>query len=288
MLDAGAVPVRNPQGTLSGKVALVIGAGSAAAGWGNGNAACALFAREGASVFCVDRNPDSAQETAELVGQIGQSSGHAQADATSGTDVKRVVQACIDRFGRIDILHNNVGGGVPGRVMDMAEPEWDRVMRANLSVAYLSCHEVLPHMVRQRSGAIVNVSSIAAIAYMQNSMSAYAAAKMAMIAMTRNIALDHLRDNVRANCIVVGTVDTAEIRRRAAEKYGAERVEEVMAIRAEVMPRVGRAATPWDVANAALYLASDESGYVTGTELIVAAGDQMSLVPNYLAQVPAT
>lgn len=285
MLDPSEVPQRNPQGLLAGKVALVIGAGAEGVGWGNGNATCALFAREGASVYCVDRNEEAAKDTADLVAALGQKSEYAKADATSGADIKRVVQDCINKFGRIDILHNNVGGGVPGNVVDMGEEQWNQVIQRNLNVAYLPCHETVPHMVRQGGGVIINITSIAAIAYMENSMTAYAAAKMAMIAMTRNIALDYVKKGVRANCIVISSVDTAKNRHSVTTRFGADRLAEVQALRNSVR-KIGRVATPWDIANAAVYLASDEANYVTGIELIVSAGDHITVVPSYPALVP--
>jgi NAD(P)-dependent dehydrogenase (short-subunit alcohol dehydrogenase family) len=284
IVDKTQVPHRDPNGRLAGKVALVIGAGASAPGWGNGNATCALFAREGCTVYCVDRNETAAKQTADLIESMGQGSAYGQADATSASEIQRVVRDCIGRFGRIDILHNNVGAGVPGGVLDMEEDKWNNVLKANLNVAYLSCRATLPHMIEQGGGVIVNVSSLAAIAYMENSMAAYAAAKMGMIAMTRNLALDHVAQNIRANCIIVGTIDTAEIRRRVRTRFGDHRVDEIMALRA-TMPRIRRAGTPWDIAHAALFLASPEANYISGTELIVAAGDSIPIIPSYLRQV---
>src|SRR5262245_24075143 len=146
---------------LKGKAALVIGAGSIGPGWGNGKATAVVFAREGAQVFCVDRNLAAAQETAGIIAQEGGTAMAFAADAAQSDDVEAVVAACLKAYGRIDVLHNNVGIAATGNVVDVPEAEWDRVFAINLKSAYLAMKHVIPNMERQGGGSIINISSIA-------------------------------------------------------------------------------------------------------------------------------
>jgi NAD(P)-dependent dehydrogenase (short-subunit alcohol dehydrogenase family) len=286
MVEQAGLPVRDPRGRLAGKVALIVGAGCAAPGWGNGNAVAALFAREGASVFCVDRSEEAANATAALIAEQGGLARAAAGDATSLEDMRRVADACITAFGRIDVLHNNVGGSLPGGVADVEEETWDRLIELNLNTAFKACKAVLPHMIAQKGGAIVNVSSLSAVSFIEPISAAYAAAKAGMLQMSRLIAMQHVNDAVRSNSIVVGHVDTAEIRRRITARFGPDKLEQVLAIRA-ASTRNGRNATPWDIANAALYLASDEASYVTGSEIYVDGGISISHIRSYMADAEA-
>ena len=152
-------------GRLEGKAALVMGAGSIGPGWGNGKAAAVLFAREGAKVYCVDINEAAARETAEVILGEGGEAGHGRADVADAADVARVVSSCGDRFGRIDVLHNNVGIVDVGGVVELPEERWDRVLDVNLKSCYLAMKHVIPVMVTQGGGSIINISSIASIRF---------------------------------------------------------------------------------------------------------------------------
>jgi NAD(P)-dependent dehydrogenase (short-subunit alcohol dehydrogenase family) len=281
MIEQPGLPDRDPRGRLAGKVALIVGAGCAAPGWGNGNAVAALFAREGAKVFCVDRSREAAEAIAALIVEQGGEARADVADATSLDDMKRVAAACASAYGRVDILHNNVGGSLPGGVADVEEEVWDNLIEVNLGTAFKACKAVLPHMVAQGGGSIVNISSLSAVSFIEPVSVAYAAAKAGMIQMSRLIAMQHVHDGVRSNSIVVGHVDTAEIRRRIVARFGEENLEDVLAVRASCT-RNGRNATPWDIAQAALFLASDESGYITGTEIYVDGGISISHIRPYM------
>lgn len=281
MIEQPGLPERDPRGRLAGKVALIVGAGCAAPGWGNGNAVAALFAREGAKVFCVDRSAEAADAIAAWIVEHGGEAASAAADATSLTDMQRAAEACVAAFGRIDVLHNNVGGSLPGGVADVEEEVWDQLIEVNLNTAFKACKAVLPYMVKQGGGSIVNISSLSAVSFIEPISAAYAAAKAGMIQMSRLIAMQHVRDGVRSNSIVVGHVDTAEIRRRIVARFGEENLEDVLSVRASCT-RNGRNATPWDIANAALFLASDESSYVTGSEIFVDGGISISHIRPYM------
>ena len=256
---------------LAGKVALITGAGSAGPGWGNGKATAVLFAREGASVFAVDRNRAAAEETAGIIaGEGGVAVAH-QADVSDHAQVKAMVEACLARFGRIDVLHNNVGIAVVGGAVELSEEDWDRVERVNQKSVFLVCKHVIPIMERQGGGAIVNTSSIAGIRWLGIDYLSYAATKGAMNMMTKAIALAHARKGIRCNAILPGLMDTPMIRHGLPDAYAGGDVDKMIAVRHAQCP-MGRMGDGWDVAHAALFLASDESKYVTGHELVVDGG----------------
>ncbi len=262
---------------LSGKVAVVVGAGSSGPGWGNGKAAAMVFARQGAHVFAVDIAPDAAGETAAAIEAEGGTAAAFAADATKGGEVAAMVEACIARYGRIDVLHNNVGGTGPGRRLDtVTEEDWRATFDVNVTTAFLTCKAIVPLMAAQGGGAVVNISSIGGIRHLNTPMTTYAAGKGALNELTRNIALQYADRNVRANCVLPGYIDTPFIRREVAGRpsytyKGFETAEEYAAARHAIVP-LGRMGTAWDVAYAALYLASDEASYVTGQTLVVDGG----------------
>jgi NAD(P)-dependent dehydrogenase (short-subunit alcohol dehydrogenase family) len=256
---------------LKGKVALVTGAGSSGPGWGNGKATAVLFAREGASVFAVDRDPAAAEETRAIIcGEGGECTGHV-ADVTAAAQVAQMVAACIDAYGRIDVLHNNVGVLAVGGPVELAEEEWDRLLDVNVKSMFLVCKNVLPVMERQGGGAIVNVSSITALRWIGYPCVAYAASKGAVNQLTRNIALQYAAKGIRANALLPGLIDTPMIREPLKDAYGPGGVEAMLRRRDAMVP-MGRMGDAWDVAYAALFLASDEARYVTGAELVVDGG----------------
>lgn len=256
---------------LKDRVAIVTGAGSVGPGWGNGKAAAVLFAREGAMVFAVDINGKAAEETKAIIdGEGGRCAVHA-ADVSQGRQVERMVRECIDAYGRVDVLHNNVGIVEVGGAVDATEESWDRVVSVNLKSQFLTCKHVLPHMVKQGRGAIVNISSIAAIRYTGVPYISYSATKAAILQLTQSIALEYAQKNIRANCILPGLLNTPMIVEPLKMAYGGGDVEKMIRIRDEQCP-MKRMGDAWDVAYAALFLASDEAKYITGAQLVVDGG----------------
>jgi len=258
---------------LKDKVALVAGAGSIGPGWGNGKAAAVTFAREGAKVFCADVNLAAAEETAAIIAGEGGEARAFQADVTSAADVARMVAACREAYGRIDVLDNNVGIAEMGSVVDVSEADWDRVFAVNLKSAYLAMKHVIPVMVRQGGGSIVNISSIASIRHTGVSYVTYAATKAAMNQMTRTTAVEFAGSHVRVNTVLPGLMKTPMVEHSAglAASYAKGDVEAMWRARDAQVP-MGHMGEAWDVANAALFLASDESRYITGIELVVDGG----------------
>ena len=256
---------------LKEKVALVSGAGSSGPGWGNGKATAVLFAREGAKVLAADLNLDAAVETKRIIESACGICVAVAGNVSRADDVAAIVDACIRAFGRIDILHNNVGIVEVGGPGETSEDSWDRVNDVNLKSMFLTCKQVLPHMARQGNGAIVNIASVSGIRWLGVPYISYAATKAAVIQFTRVIALQYARSGIRANSILPGMMNTPMV--HAAEviaAYGGS-AEEMVRRRDEQCP-MGRMGDAWDVAYAALFLASDEAKYITGTELVVDGG----------------
>jgi NAD(P)-dependent dehydrogenase (short-subunit alcohol dehydrogenase family) len=258
---------------LKDRTAMVVGAGSIGPGWGNGKATAVTFAREGARVFCVDRNGKAAQETVELIASEG---GHATAftaDAARAGDVEAMVATCLRTYGRIDVLDNNVGIAEMGSVVEVTEASWDHVFAVNLKSAFLSMKHVIPVMERQGGGSIINISSIASIRHLGISYVSYATTKAAMNQMTRTTAVQYAPKHIRVNAILPGLMKTPMVEHSAglAASYAAGDVEAMWRARDAQVP-MGHMGDAWDVANAALFLASDESKYITGIELVVDGG----------------
>jgi len=258
---------------LKGKVAMVVGAGSIGPGWGNGKATAATFAREGAQVFCVDRNPAAAEETVGIINKDGGKAMAFIADVSKAAEVEAMVAACLKAYGRIDVLDNNVGIAEVGSVVEVAEAEWDRVFAVNLKSAYLAMKHVIPVMAGQGGGSIINISSIASIRHVGISYVSYNASKAAMNQMTRTTAVEFAPKHVRVNAILPGLMKTPMVEHSAglAQSYAKGDVEAMWRARDAQVP-MGHMGDGFDVANAALFLASDESRYVTGIELVVDGG----------------
>ncbi len=270
---------------LQGRVAMVVGAGSSGPGWGNGKAAAALFAREGARVFCIDINAEAAEETAGIIRDEGGEAIAARADVSQDDQVAAAVAACLEAYGRIDVLENNVGILKVGGPVETSEADWRRVIDVNLTSMFLTCKHVIPVMLRQfeaslkesddpraaRGGAIVNISSIAGIRDTGVPYISYNTSKGAVIPFTRSIALQYARQGIRANAVLPGLMNTPMIVEPLKDSYAGGDVEQMIAIRDAQCP-MGYMGDAWDVAQAALFLASDEARYITGAELVVDGG----------------
>ncbi|MBB75496.1 MAG: 3-oxoacyl-ACP reductase [Planctomycetaceae bacterium] len=252
------------------KVALVMGAGSIGPGWGNGKAAAVRYAREGARVFAVDIQESAAQETRQLIEAEGGQCIAFQTDVSQAAEVDACVASCVGQFGRIDILHNNVGLFATGGVEDVTEAEWDHLFAVNVKSMYLTCKACLPQMVRQRRGAIVNISAIAAMRHVGYSCISYAAGKAAVNQLTRSIAVDYAQRGIRANTILPGLIHTPLVEHFLGEEYAGD-VQKMIERRRQIIP-MKHFGDAWDVAAAALFLASDEARYITGAELVVDGG----------------
>jgi NAD(P)-dependent dehydrogenase (short-subunit alcohol dehydrogenase family) len=260
---------------LDGKVAFVAGAGSVgeAGGMGNGKATAVLMARQGARVFGTDVNLAAAEETRGLIEAEGGTCAVRHADMTAAEEVRAAVEDCVARFGRIDLLVNNVGGSAPGDAVTMPEEVWDAQMDLNLKTAFLGCKYAIPVMERQGGGAIVNLSSVACLSHQVEGRTnaAYAAAKAGILAFTRSTAIAFVKKGIRCNAVVPGTMHTPLVEHRLARQLGANDAAALVAQRHASVP-IGRMGDAWDVAHAALFLASDEARYITATHLVVDGG----------------
>ena len=267
-------------GRLEGRVAIVTGAGSSGPGWGNGKATAAVFAREGAKVFAVDLNPKAAEETRSIIeGEGGACAVHA-GDMSKAGDVKAMVDACLGRFGRIDILHNNVGIVAVGGPVEQSEADWDRVIDVNLKSMFLTCKHVLPVMAKQfetegRGGAIVNIGSIAGIRWLGTPYISYHTSKGAVTQFSKAVAMEYAARGIRCNTILPGLMNTPMIVESLADAYGG--VAAMIEKRDAKCP-TGKMGDAWDVAYAALFLASDEAKYITGVDLPVDGGITLKCV----------
>lgn len=260
---------RDQDKRLAGRICLLMGGGSSAAegGHSNGQAVALTFARHGATVVVVDMKLAAAEETVRQVLAEGGRAVALQADVSQHAQVRAVVRQAVERYGRIDILYNNVGIEVRGGVGDTSEEDWDRVYEVNLKSVFLTCKEVLPHMERQGGGAIVNVSSTASLRWTTVEFISYNTSKAALNHLTRVMARTYAPKGIRCNAILPGMIDTPHIRTLFRDKTP----EEFAAILAERNSRcpMGRQGSCWDVANAALFLVSDEAAYISGVLLPV-------------------
>jgi NAD(P)-dependent dehydrogenase (short-subunit alcohol dehydrogenase family) len=258
-------------GRLQNKIALITGAGCVGPGWGNGRATCVRFAEEGAKIFGVDRNLDSVTETVERVKAAGGEIEVMHCDVTDNASVAATVAACLKRFGRIDVLVNNVGGSAAGGPVEMAEEVWDSQVDSNLKSVFLTCKHVLPVMEKQGSGAIVNLASTSGIRWTGSAQVGYAATKAGVIQLSRVVAVQYAAKGIRVNTVVPGQLHTPMVEARLAKQRTGGDVEALLKTRVARIP-MGFMGDGRDTANAALYLASDEARFVTGTEIVVDGG----------------
>ena len=259
-------------GRMQDKVVIVTGAGSVGPGWGNGKASAVTYAREGAKVFCVDRNEAAAAETRAIIEREGVAAVAHACDVADETQVADMTAACRDAFGRIDVLHNNVGIAGLGGPVETTLADWRRVMDVNVTSMFLTCKHVIPLFLAQGGGAIVNISSLSAVKAARPEL-AYAASKGAVNSLTINIAMEYADRNIRCNAILPGLMETPMVHQAFQGGGAPGEVEAVMATRHALSP-TGRMGEGWDVAHAAAYLASDEARYVNGVLFYVDAGLQ--------------
>ena len=245
-------------GRLDGKVALVTGAGSVGPGWGNGRATAVLFAREGARVVALDRDTAAAEATRQIIESEGYACAVETADVTDRSQIERVIATVCEHWGALHVLVNNVGGSVPGGPVELSEEDWAAQLDFNLTSAFLTTKCVLPVMEAQGAGAIVNISSVAGLRFIGNHHAAYAAAKAGLVQFTKAVGVQYAARGVRCNSISVGLMHTPLLEALVAKRH------------AQVP--MGRMGSGWDVAHAALYLASDDAGYVTAADLVVDGG----------------
>ncbi len=258
-------------GRLAGRVCVVVGAGQTPGDTiGNGRATAILFAREGARVWAVDRHLESARETVGLIEAEGGEAHAFAADATREPDCEAMLRACVDDWGRIDVLHNNVGiGGGDAGPAHVDEAAWDLILAVNLKSVVFPCKHVLPVMRAQRSGVITNVSSIAAVC--STGIVAYKTSKAGVNAYTQSLAVGNAKHGIRANAIMPGLMNTPMAIEGIAAATGMDR-EELIRRRDAQVPLGAKMGTAWDVAHAALFLASDEARFITGVALPVDGG----------------
>jgi len=244
---------------LKDKVCLITGGGS-----GIGRATCELFAREGAKVVVADKLLSAARVVAALIGEAAIA---IEVDVAQSASVRSMIDATIRDLGRLDVLINNAGYGIPGSVVETSEDDWDKLMAVNVNGVFFGCKYAIPVMKQQGGGVIVNTASIVANVGIRN-RAAYCASKGAVAALTRAMALDHVNDNIRVNCVAPGTIDSPyfeDIIRKSERPQELRRELEAR----QAMNRLGR---PEEIANAFLFLASDESSFSTGSMLIVDGG----------------
>ncbi|EEU42935.1 uncharacterized protein NECHADRAFT_95362 [Fusarium vanettenii 77-13-4] len=257
---------------LAGKVAIVTGIGQIGTRelWGNGAATARLLCHNGVKVFGCDIDIDAAAYTKTRIEAEGGTVEITQADVTSSVDVKRLVSECMAKFGRVDILVNNVGRSEPGGPAEMEENIWDAQAELNIKSVYLTCHEVLPIMEAQKTGAVVNVASIAGMRYIGKPQVAYSTFKAGVMQFTKATAVIYAAKGVRLNTVVPGLMNTP-LMVYLANKYAGGDLEGFSGKRDKAVP-MGKQGDSSDVANAIVFLASGSAKYITGQELVVDGG----------------
>jgi len=258
-------------GRLAGKVAIVTGAGCVGPGWGNGRAITVRFAQEGARVFAIDKDRSAMDDTLAMVREFGGDVTPYAGDVTDGRAVAAMVAECVRCYGTVDVLVNNVGGPSPGGPTRLSEEDWHRQLDINLTSVFLMCKHVMPIMEDRGGGAIVNISSTSGIRFTGAPAVGYAAAKAGVIQFGRVVAVEYARKGIRINSVLPGQLHTPLVDAVLAKNQSGGNIEELLQRRQSRIPLPfmgdGR-----DTANAALFLASDEARWVTGTELVVDGG----------------
>ena len=247
---------------LAGKVAIVTGGGAAGEGIGNGRAAAILLAKAGARVVVVDRELALAEHTVKTIATFGGEAFGFPADLTHARDCAAMVEAALDRYGRLDLLDNNVGIGSRGTVLDETEENWRRVMQVNVDTMFLAAKHAIPAMRRAGGGAIVNVSSISALR--PRGLTVYSVSKGAVIALTRAMAVDHGPDGIRVNCVAPGPVYTPMVYQKGMSEAARDQRRKASVL--------GIEGTGWDIGHAVRFLLSELARYVTGHVLVVDGG----------------
>ncbi len=263
-----AAPVAN---RFRCKVAIVTGAGCVGPGWGNGRATAVRLADEGATVIALDRFPEHLRETIARAGASAAAIHPMPCDVTDGAAIADLVATCLARFGRIDVLVNNVGGSAAGGPVEMSEAVWDAQIDLNLKSVFLTCKHVLPVMERQAGGAVVNVASASGMRWTGAAQVAYAATKAGVIQLSRVVAVQYAARGIRVNSVVPGQLHTPMVETRLAGQRTGGDVEALLAQRRQRIP-LGFMGDGRDTAAAVLYLASDDARFITGTELVVDGG----------------
>ena len=263
--------MHQPTLRLAQKVAIITGAGCVGPGWGNGRATAVRFAQEGAKVFAVDIDLDAMADTQKMIAEFGGDFTPYVADVTQAESVQSMVQACLDRYGKIDILVNNVGGPAPGGPVSMSEASFDAQIDLNLKSVFFTCKYVIPVMEQKGAGSIVNIASISGIRFSGAAQVGYAVSKAGVIQFGRVVAIEYAKKGIRINSILPGQLHTPLVDAVLAKTQSGGDIEALLKRRqARIpMPFVGDGR---DTANAALFLASDEARFITGTELIVDGG----------------
>jgi NAD(P)-dependent dehydrogenase (short-subunit alcohol dehydrogenase family) len=254
-------------GELKDKVAIVTGAGSVGAGIGNGKATAIVFSRESAKLMLVDCNLRAVEETRDLIEQDGGTAFTYVADVSQSQDCRSIIDTCLQTYGRIDILHNNVGIEIAGGLEETTEEAWDRTLLVNLKSMFMLCKYAIPSMVKQGSGVIINISSINAIRTLPALSLPYGVSKAGVIALSREIAVEYAAKGIRVNTILPGMMNTPFVRDALTQAYGGN-IEEMTKYRDSLCP-MGHQGESWDVANLALFLASERSKYITGAAFIL-------------------
>src|SRR4051812_26057521 len=269
--------------SMAGEGGIVTGAGSGGPAhskiWGNGKATAGLLSRQGASVFLVDINEEAVTATRAIIESEGGTCAMHRCDMMVAAEVQGMVQACLDRFKRIDVLVNNVGGSAPGDPVSMAEEVWDRQIDFNLKTAFLGCKYAIPVMLEQGKGAIVNIASVAGLRndfLSGRSHVGYSASKAGVIQLSRSVAGTYAKKNIRVNTVVPGLMHTPLVETRLARTVGGNDLQKLIDARNAAVP-MGHMGDAWDVAHAVLFLASDEAKFITGTEIIVDGGSTVTM-----------
>jgi NAD(P)-dependent dehydrogenase (short-subunit alcohol dehydrogenase family) len=263
--------------SLKDKVVFISGAGSVgddpdAKVWGNGKATAVLLARQGAKIFGVDLRTEAADVTKAIIEKEGGVCSTRGVDMTKAKEVEAAVADCLARFGRIDVLVNNVGGSAPGTAVSMSEEVWDAQIQHNLKTAFLGCKYVLPIMEQQGKGAIVNLASVAGLRMTpERAHVAYSTTKLGILAFSKSTAISYAKKGIRCNTVIPGLMHTALVEHRLAKTIGANDLKGLIDKRNAQCP-TGKMGDAWDIAHAVLFLASDEARYITAAEIVVDGG----------------